>query len=88
MTETDARAKAESFRAKHEIAPAAVLEFAKRRYIELKDGPAEAPGPVRDALVWIVHFKLGISWTELSIDDLNGGIVRVERSRTVPSKQD
>jgi hypothetical protein len=65
----------------HGVPAAQSMGTPERRIIELD---AEAPGGgrlVRDVRAWIVRFQLGMSWTELAIDESTSSVVRVERSR-------
>jgi len=81
MSEAEARRIAEAAREAHKVPPAARATAAERRYIELAGPDPGVPGPVRDVLVWIVHFEHEGRWVELAVDDRAGEVVRVERSR-------
>jgi len=87
MTEQEARAAADAARRRFSISLGLKAASAERRWIELTHGdpnrPSDTPAPVRDALVWIVHYpRDGRSGSvELAIEDSTGQVVRVERSR-------
>ncbi len=81
MTEQEARRLAEGQRAPARIDAGWRVTAAERRFILLAGEDREQPGPVRDALVWIVRFGGGLSWAELALDDRSGALLRVERSR-------
>lgn len=60
---------------------------ARRAIIELGSvskppagGAPTPPGPVRDALVWIVPFGRGADIVQVAIDDSDGSVVRVLRT--------
>lgn len=81
MTESDARRIAQAHR-KHTLIPETSLDgIAQRRYIEIADGDATKPAPVRDVLVWVVRFNYDIAWGEVAVDENTGQVVRVEYSR-------
>ena len=59
---------------------------AELRIIELVEGAPvrdalPPPGPVIDRSAWVVRLAQGILWAELAIDDLNGEVLRLRRSR-------
>jgi len=80
VDEATARALAEAARPARDVPPGYALVASERRIIELVEGTG--PGPVRDALVWIVRFAEGIRWMELAVEEASGQVVRVQRSRT------
>ena len=81
MTSQEARRAAEAARGANGIPPDANLGTMEQRYIELSLDDPSKPGPVRDLLVWAVRFVWGNSWVELAINDADGKVVRVLRSR-------
>lgn len=71
----------EGVRSKYDIPPEAELEFVEKRYIELPvDFDSERNIPIRDELVWVGQYGLGVSFYELACD-MTGKIVRFEKSR-------
>ncbi|HEX4951019.1 MAG TPA: hypothetical protein VFZ34_30450 [Blastocatellia bacterium] len=81
MTEFDARSKAQEAHGQLGLSPEYKIAALQRRLIELPEGFAEQPTRVRDALVWIARFENESAWIEVAIEDANGQVVRVERSR-------
>jgi hypothetical protein len=65
----------------HGVPGQAEISWAEKRYIELAGPDPEKSAPVRDVLVWVVRFMNRNAWIDLAIDDKNGRVVRVERSR-------
>ena len=82
MTEADARRLAEQARGAHEVHPDAALTRCERCYIELAAGDPEREVRVRDLLAWVARFEEGASFVALALDDRNGTVVRVEKSRS------
>lgn len=71
----------ESVRSKYDVPSGAEMEFVEKRYIELPvDYTPESKIPLRDVLVWVGRYAFDISFWELALD-MNGRIVRVEKSR-------
>lgn len=59
---------------------------AERRIIEIvADAPLRdelpQPGPVMDRVAWVVRLGEGIAWAELAVDEADGNILRLRRSR-------
>jgi hypothetical protein len=72
---------AEQGRLPHGVPSHYAVTNAEERFIELSAAPDNAAGPVRDVRVWLVRFRAGIAWIELAVEQANGLIVRVQRSR-------
>lgn len=82
MTREQAMAVAEASREEREIPRGARISSAEQQYIELSQGDPEQPSPVRDVLAWLVRFEFEKGrWMELAVDDKQGQVVRVRRSR-------
>jgi hypothetical protein len=82
MTKEQALNAAEAAREEKEVPSGARSVSAEQQYIELGAGDPERPSPVRDVLVWLVRFGLERGrWVELAVDDKQGEVVRVRRSR-------
>ena len=72
---------AERGRQAHDVPSHYAVANAEERFIELSAAPDGGAGLVRDVRVWLVRFRAGIAWMELAVDQANGLIVRVQRSR-------
>lgn len=83
MTREEAQRAAVSARAEFGVPKEAHVDSApERRFIELAGSDPAAAEPVCDLLAWIIRFRSGIAWIDLTVDDATGEIVRVERSRS------
>lgn len=81
MTKGEARQAAEAARGKYDIPPEGRLHTVEKKYIELAGEDPMQPGPVRDVLVWLARFRIGLGSVELALDDRSGQVVRVQKSR-------
>jgi hypothetical protein len=81
VTEQEAMLRAGEQRADHRVPAGWETLAAERRWIELPEGPAGQPAPVRDLLAWVVRYGDEMRWVDLAVDDATGRVVRVERSR-------
>lgn len=88
MTEFEARSKAQEARGQLALPPEYEIATLQRRLIELPEGFAEQPTRVRDVLVWVARFEQETAWVEVALDDANGQVVRVERSRGFVLRQE
>lgn len=82
MTKPEAKKAAEAARKGKKIPDEFRLKTIEQQYIEVAGEDASQPAPVRDVLVWSARFfgEIGQS-VELCVDDSNGQIVRVRKSR-------
>jgi hypothetical protein len=82
VTRDQAVAVANAARQDKDVPEEARVDSAEQQYIELGEGPAEKPSPVRDVLVWLVRYVFaGGRWVELAVEDATAEVVRVRRSR-------
>jgi hypothetical protein len=82
MNGTEAIQVFEGVRGNYDIPPEAELDFVEKRYIELPvDTDADPSLPIRDELVWVGRYSLGVRFYELTCD-MTGTIVRFEKSRS------
>lgn len=88
MTEGEARSKAQEAKAQLNLSPEYEITALQQRIIELPEGFVEQPSRVRDTLVWIARFSNETAWVEVAIEDANGQVVRVERSRGFVMRQE
>ena len=80
MTREQAEHIAEKKRAKLGIAPDMEIVSAERAIVEYKSNP-DKPGPVIDRVAWILTYANALSTVTVQVDDRNGRILKVQRSR-------
>ncbi len=82
MKKLEARKAAEAARKGKQVPDDYRLRTIEQQYIEIAGQDPTQPAPVRDVLVWSARFfgEIGQS-VELCVDDSNGQIVRVRKSR-------